>query len=459
MTNHHQLYGADISYYTGKVRAYLRYKAIAFDEHTATREVYRDIILPRVGWPVIPVLVTPQNETLQDSSDIIDTLEARYPQCSVFPAGPRQRIAALLLEVYGDEWLKLPAMHYRWNHNTEWVIGEFGRLSRPNLDARGQQEAGERTCAPFRGSLPALGVSEATIPAIEASYEALLGELDAHFALHPFLLGSRPSIGDFGLIGPLYAHQYRDPASGALMQRLAPHVVAWVQRMMDPVPLSGQFLDDDAIAPTLLPVLRRFVQEQLPVLQATVGALADWADAHPGEAPPRAIGRHAFALGALEGRQVHGERMIFPFDQWMFQRPLDAFAALQPEQQNAVRDLLDAIGARGALDVALAQRLTRRNFQLAFHEPDDTMTESNSSTLSQRPELPDQLSVDPRSPHHVAAVFAHDIGIRFNGKERFDVDEYCVSQGWIKVPAGKTLDRKGRPLLITLKGAVEAFYK
>lgn len=75
--------------------------------------------------------------------------------------------------------------------------------------------------------------------------------------------------------------------------------------------------------------------------------------------------------------------------------------------------------------------------------------------------LPDRLAVDPRSPHHVAAVFQQqaDIGIRFNGKERFDVEEYCVSEGWIKVPAGKTLDRKGRSLLITLKGSVEAFYK
>ena len=75
------------------------------------------------------------------------------------------------------------------------------------------------------------------------------------------------------------------------------------------------------------------------------------------------------------------------------------------------------------------------------------------------PPLPDRLSVDPQSPHHVAAVFEHDVGIRFNGKERTDVEEYCVSQGWIKVPAGRTLDRKGKPLLITLKGKVEAFYR
>jgi hypothetical protein len=75
------------------------------------------------------------------------------------------------------------------------------------------------------------------------------------------------------------------------------------------------------------------------------------------------------------------------------------------------------------------------------------------------PPLPDHLSVDPKSPHHVAAVFEHDIGIRFNDKERHDVEEYCISEGWIRVPAGKTLDRKGKPMLIKLKGKVEAFYR
>ena len=77
----------------------------------------------------------------------------------------------------------------------------------------------------------------------------------------------------------------------------------------------------------------------------------------------------------------------------------------------------------------------------------------------QRPPLPDHLSTDPRSPHHLAAVFEHDIGIRLNGKERSDVAEYCISEGWVRVPAGKTLDRRGQPLLIKIKGAVEAFYR
>jgi hypothetical protein len=79
--------------------------------------------------------------------------------------------------------------------------------------------------------------------------------------------------------------------------------------------------------------------------------------------------------------------------------------------------------------------------------------------VSQRPALPDHLSVDPRSPHHVAAVFEHDVGILLNDKERLNVEEYCISEGWIKIAAGKTLDRKGHPLLIKIKGKVEAFYR
>jgi len=77
----------------------------------------------------------------------------------------------------------------------------------------------------------------------------------------------------------------------------------------------------------------------------------------------------------------------------------------------------------------------------------------------QRPPLPDRLSVDTRSPHYVAAVFEHEIGIRLNDKERKDVEEYCISEGWVKVAAGKTVDRKGHPMLIKLNGKVEAFYR
>ena len=82
------------------------------------------------------------------------------------------------------------------------------------------------------------------------------------------------------------------------------------------------------------------------------------------------------------------------------------------------------------------------------------MTEANNAAP-----MPDRLSVDPRSPHHIAAVFEREIGIRLNELERFDVEEYCISEGWVKVPAGKAVDRKGKPMMIKLKGKVEAFYR
>ena len=73
--------------------------------------------------------------------------------------------------------------------------------------------------------------------------------------------------------------------------------------------------------------------------------------------------------------------------------------------------------------------------------------------------LPDRLSVDPRSPFHDAKLLERSIGIRFNGAERNNVEEYCVSEGWIRTAIGKTLDRKGQPLTIKLKGVVEPFFK
>ncbi len=72
---------------------------------------------------------------------------------------------------------------------------------------------------------------------------------------------------------------------------------------------------------------------------------------------------------------------------------------------------------------------------------------------------PDRLSVNPKSPHFDEEVLRRDVGIRFNGAERTNVEEYCVSEGWIRVAAGKTLDRKGNPLTLKLNGAVAPYYK
>ncbi|WP_425408710.1 DUF3297 family protein [Hyphococcus sp.] len=75
------------------------------------------------------------------------------------------------------------------------------------------------------------------------------------------------------------------------------------------------------------------------------------------------------------------------------------------------------------------------------------------------PQLPDRLSVNPNSQYYDEAVFDREVGILFNGKEKTNVEEYCVSEGWIKVAAGKSVDRRGNPLTITLKGDVKPYFK
>ena len=79
--------------------------------------------------------------------------------------------------------------------------------------------------------------------------------------------------------------------------------------------------------------------------------------------------------------------------------------------------------------------------------------------MSDAPTLPDRLSTDPHSPFHDAALLQRGVGIRFNGAEKTNVEEYCVSEGWIRVAVGKTLDRKGNPLTIKLQGVVEPYLR
>jgi hypothetical protein len=74
-------------------------------------------------------------------------------------------------------------------------------------------------------------------------------------------------------------------------------------------------------------------------------------------------------------------------------------------------------------------------------------------------ELPDRLNNDPRSPYFDEAILKRDVGIRFNGVEKTNVEEYCISEGWIRVAAGNAKDRAGRPMTLKLKGKVEPYFK
>lgn len=362
----YRLYGAAISYYTGKVRAYLRWKDLPFEEIHADANTYRQVILPRVGFPVIPVVVTPDDATLQDTTCIIEALEARHPEPSISPSTPRQQLASLLLELYGDEWLLIPAMHYRWHHNRDFAIRAFGELNAPDASPEEQLAIGNKRAGPFAQSAIMLGGEPSMHAAIESSYEAFLGEMDEHFGQHPYLLGTRPCLGDFGLIGPLYAHLYRDPASGDLMRRLAPNVVKWVERMQrPPSPRSGDFLPGDEIPDTLLPVLRRMMREQLPDLQTTVHSLEQWISQHPGEQEvPRSVGMQPFQL---EGSQ--GMRIAKPYSLWMLQRVRDAWRELGGTNHAGLEAFLERVDGQVFRGFRDPPRLERHIMSVRLRQP------------------------------------------------------------------------------------------
>jgi glutathione S-transferase len=363
------LYALPHSLYSGKARSYLRYKGIPYREVVSTFRVFYKTIIPRTGVKYIPVLHSPDDVVVQDTTDIIDFLEARFPQASVYPRTPRQRLVSLLFELYGDEWLLIPAMHYRWSFWHEKahihdVLEHFGMLLSPRAPRLLRRHAGKRFCQPFSKSLPLLGIHPHNIPALETWYEGFIRDMSAHFARHPYLLGGRASIGDFGLMGPLYAHLGRDFHPKALMQKQAPHLYEWVQRM-NRVPQIGEFLPGDTVPETLLPVLRHMFAEHFPLLLDTVHRLETWLEENPERRRiPRVIGDHEFVMGG-----VKAQRKIFPYSQWMLQRALDYYQSLQGTDKASVDALLREVGGFEAMQASIRRRVRRVDNRLVADPP------------------------------------------------------------------------------------------
>lgn len=364
----HQLIGSPISYYTGKARAYFNFKKISYREILSSTEVYKNTILPGVGFPIIPVVITDQDVTLQDTTDIIDFFEQLYPEPSIYPSTPLQKLVALLFEVYGDEWLVIPAMHYRWNYpeNIEYAKQAFGATAAPQVSKEEQYQIGSERSEKFAGMVPYLGVTEKNREAIEKSYLLFLSDFANHLQTMPFLLGDRPSIGDYGLIGPLYAHLFLDPASGDIMKKQAPDVVDWVHRVHTPTDHTGNFLTNDTVPETLKPLLKRMSDEQIPVLMSTARHVAEWVDTNPGNQQiPRSIGFHRFTV---EG--IAAEKSISPAHLWMWQRPLDFYQSLSPNDKQRADDFLQfAPEMIKALNTPLPVRIKRDQFRFIVDLP------------------------------------------------------------------------------------------
>ena len=358
MSETYKLYGTDFSLYTGKVRSYLRKKGIPFKEIHSSIKVYKKFIVPRTGVQIVPIVQSPDDEVWQDTTIIIDALEDRFPEISVYPKTPKQKLVSLLLETYGDEWLLIPAMHYRWAYqdvNQPYVFQKFGTIISPKLPKFIRFRLGQKLGDRFRSMVPMLGIKEKSIPAIEASYEQLLADLDCHFQKHDYLLGGHPSIADFGFMGPLYAHLYLDPYPGKYMREHAPAVAHWVERMNADEIATGDFLPDDEIPDTLMPILQRMASEQVPVLLDTDRKLLVWARENPDTEIPRIIGEHNFCV-----QGVTSIRAILPYSLWMFQRPVDYYQSLSGEQKGSLIKLLGGTGLTGALEGGLQNRLERK---------------------------------------------------------------------------------------------------
>jgi len=356
------LIGTEASQFSGKARAFLRWKGIAFAERNATPEVYRDIIEPRIGYAVIPVLLTDDGQAIQDSAEIIDFVDRAAPGSAAHPSTPVQELVSLLLELYADEWLVIPAMHYRWTYNEAWIVEELGRVAKPDGSRTEQIETGQVIAKPLREALPLLGVSDDTTSGIEAHYEGFLADFSSHLRMHPFVLGNRPSLADFALFGALYGPLYRDPASGEQMRRLAPPVVAWIERMLAAKAGSEALLSGDEVPPTLHPIITRQMTEQAPVLMDAARALQEWTKAQPrGARIKRSLGAHEFTIG---GRR--GERSILTFALWRLQRVQDHYRSLAGADRARADRLLDAVGGAELVSMELRVRIERREYRLVI---------------------------------------------------------------------------------------------
>lgn len=367
-----RLFGAPCSLYTAKVRSALRKQRVAFREDFPSHPHYREHVLPMAQNQRIPVVEFADGAIVQDSTEILDQLEARA-LIGPAPTGV-PRVIELFIEAYAERAMLRPAMHYRWNFRAEneaFIIGEFSRLIAMG-DTEAGAELGRMIAGRMAAYLPPLGITESSIPAIEAQYLALLGVLNRHFATTPYLLGGSPSRADYGMMGPLHPHLGRDPYPAALMQRTAPLVYRWTERMNAGEDTSPEFPDTPAgfaVAPSLRPVIELMAGEFGPELRETLTLFAAWARenaALPAGSPvsPKGVDQPSFGPIRFEIQGTTIDVMSAAHSLWMLQRAQDAFASLTDAEKAEARDLLSAGGVAALLDEKMPRRLGRQGNKL-----------------------------------------------------------------------------------------------
>lgn len=367
-----RLYGTPGSLYTAKARSWLIKQGVPFENRAAGEPRFREEIVPKIGRWIIPVLEAAGGELIQDGSAIIERLEAdglaRWP---TFPTTPRHRLIGQIFELFGGEGLLRPAMHYRWNFdavNQPFVGLDFAAgLATPGADPSEGATVFQFAAQRMRKAMASFGVNAASIPLVEAAYEEFLALFDAHLAHSPYLLGGRPTIGDYGLIAPLYAHLGRDPFPADLMKRKAHRVWRWVERMNAADLDSGEYgwpapdlFPDDGVPDTLKALLRFVAEDYLPEVRAYVGFANAWLAERPdleagtsglARSSERVIGRVVF-----DWRGETIEVGVMPYRLWLLQKVQDAIS--DSAELNA---LLSETGLSDLATLRTARRVERVN--------------------------------------------------------------------------------------------------
>jgi glutathione S-transferase len=348
--------------YSAKTRSYLRFKGIPFEDVQPTAWGMYWHMQRRLGFVIMPIVLGPKGELLQDTAEIIDTLEARHPERPILPTTPRQRLTARLLALWADEWLPIWNIHFRWSlqQNVDFAIDDFSAHALPFLPSPLRRPLGRRIASKMQRYLKVLGVSKETIPAIEAWTHETLDLLDEHLATATFLLGDRPTTADFAVYGPIYAHLYRDPGTTSLVTS-RPHLLAWLLRMENPSPAhaDGALLPDDEVSKPIQQILRRQFEEQFPVLKETVERVGNEVNEAKNGKLPRGLGKVAFHIG-----EATGERVAMTFQQWKLQRVLDEYQGLEESDRATVDAYLHTLDGLDAMQIKPTARVKRERYRI-----------------------------------------------------------------------------------------------
>jgi len=351
----YRFHAFEVSYFSAKVRPALRYKRLYYDEVRADLGEIKD----RTGLGFIPIVITPEGETWQDSTVIYDLLEERHPEPPLFPTTALQTIAAHLIELYVDEFGLIPAMHYRWGSE----LGE--RSARARFSAMvGSEKYGNLAADRMAAARLALGATNEAAPAIETHTQDLLAALSAHFESHDYLLGARMTFADCALMGPVYGHFFNDLVSRALLLETAIPVVGWIERCNYPDPdCNGSLLAADELAPSLIEILGAMGHDAAPVIIEGLEKFEAWADDRPDDIKviPRAVAQLETQL-----RGVPLTRFVGSYASWLAQRTLDAYQGLSDDDKQRVDKAVAGTGWDAMLAYTPRHRLAKKGFDLVF---------------------------------------------------------------------------------------------